>query len=163
MNGCWLVQPQSWMCLVFSLPCRWFRSLTWCVTVSVFATRLPAIFTFVCLKSSLAQCWLQPPTRDTPAWLCPARFLMCPTVSSVGMMHCATACSCQLNVRINGLYWDTGVLLSLVLFRWCRIHFTILPQGWKNSRLHLWRAQVLLTVLKKKVSMSFKGPSIENV
>lgn len=69
---------QSWTCLVFfffSLPCRWFRSLTWCVTVSVFATRLPAIFTFVCLKSSLAQCWPRPPTRDTPARLCPARFL----------------------------------------------------------------------------------------
>lgn len=51
-----------------SLSCRLFHSLTWCVTVSVFATRLPAIFTFVFLKSSLAQCWVQPPTtKDTPA------------------------------------------------------------------------------------------------
>lgn len=53
--------------LFLSLSCRSFPFLTWSVTVWVFATRLPATFTFLFLKSSLAQCSAQLLTEDTPA------------------------------------------------------------------------------------------------
>lgn len=48
-------------------PRRSFPSLTWCVTLSVFATRSPAICTFSSSKSSLVQFSAQLLTEDASA------------------------------------------------------------------------------------------------
>lgn len=64
------------------------------------------------------------------------------------------------------MYYDTGVLLSLILSHWCRISFNVLPQGWKKKTTLTFLEGTGATNCvkeKKMTSMSFNGPSIGNV
>lgn len=148
MTLCWSSKYQAWFIkvlhFVFFSPSLFFSSRrsfpfsTCCVTASVFATRLPAIFTSLFLKSSLAQCSPQRLTEDTPAITDSASSsssvalifssLRAPLTRRPGATWCKLCASCQLNVRTNNIYIYIKIL---EYYRHCFFGFLLIFHRWE--------------------------------